>query len=212
MLARPLACTHPFIHVLGLTSYQRMKYFSYELIAAANGWPGQSESDRVEAEKRFWAQVDAYYRELETLKTRVSRAAWQFFRHGFGRYGLHDARLLSLSVGDGLNFVADGKTPFLLNRQHTSARIEFLNFEQDLHYVFALKRVSRVLTELFIDEDQMCECLGDLNTCELTSVNEKCLQLGLIFSTGATITLQFRKLVFRRRRIKRGYELGETFR
>src|SRR5215217_1876980 len=99
-----------------------MKYFTSQLIAAANNWVDQTEEELREAEKRFWATVEDYHAQLEGLRSRVSRPAWEFFRHGFGRYGLHDAQLLSLCVGDGLGFTPDGSSPFLLNRQRTSAR------------------------------------------------------------------------------------------
>ena len=117
----------------------RMKYYTNELVAAANNWVEQTREEYGQAQERFWSIVEDYHRELDGLKSRISRPAWDFFRHGFGRYGLHDARLLSLSVGDGLDYVPDGTSPFRLSRQRTSARIEFLNYEQDLHYSFDLR-------------------------------------------------------------------------
>ncbi len=189
-----------------------MKYFTYDLVAAANDWIEQSEEEHRKAEKQFWSVVEDYHYELEGLKSRVSRAAWNFFRHGFGHYGLHDARLLSLSVGDGLDYVPDGASPFLLNRQRTTARVEFLNYEQGLHYLFDLRGVSRVQSDLFIEEDSSAESIGDLFTYELTAVDKDNLQLGFLFASSASIIIQFRRLVFRRHRIKRKYEIGEAYR
>jgi hypothetical protein len=188
-----------------------MKYFTYGLVAAANDWIDQSEEESRLAEQQFWATVEDYHRELEELKSRVSKAAWNFFRYGFARYGLHDANLLSLSVGDGLDYVADGVSPFLLNRQRTSAKIKFLNFEQDLHYLFDLRGVKRIETDLFIEESLYAKSIGDLFTYELTGVNESLLQLSFLFASGATFTIQFQKLVFRRNRIKRKNEVGEIY-
>ena len=188
-----------------------MKYFTNKLIVAANGWIEQTEKERLQAEKKFWSVVEDYYRELDGLKTRVSRPAWEFFRHGFGRYGLHDARLISLSVGDGLDYVPDGTSPFRLNRQHTSARIEFLNYEQDLHYSFDLRGVTRVRSDLVIEEHSYAKSIGDLFIYELTSRDEENLQLGFLFASGATIIVRFRRLVFRKRRIKRKYAVGEMY-
>jgi hypothetical protein len=189
-----------------------MKYFTYELIAAANDWVEQTRPELLRAGKRFNSAVEDYRRALESLKPRVSGAAWDFFRHGFGEQGLHDARLLSLKVGDGLNYTPDGGSPFLLNRQRTLAIVEFLNYEQSLHYVFDLRGVSRVTSDLFAGEQSFAKSLGDLYIYELTAIDEKGLQLGFLFASGASVVVQFQRLVFRRRRIKRQYEIGEMYR
>ena len=188
-----------------------MKYITYDLVAAANDWVEQTEEEHRQAEKRFWAAVEDYRRELDGLKSRVSRPAWEFFRHGYGRYGLHDARLLSFTVGDGLDYVPDGSRPFLLNRQRTAARVEFLSHEQDLHYSFDLRQVSRVRSDLFIEEESYAKSIGDLFTYELTDAGNGNLRLGLLFATGASVIVQFRRLVFRRRRVRREYEVGDIY-
>jgi hypothetical protein len=189
-----------------------MKYFTYELISATNDWIEQSAQDRIDAEGRLDSNIKEYFRELEGLKPRLSRQAWQFFRHGFGQESLHDARLLSLRVGDGLNYTPDGTSPFYLNRQRAAAVVEFLNYEQDFHYVFDLRNVNRVRSELFIDEGLSSKSIGDLYAYELIAIDNGNLQLGFLFATGASIMIQFRKLVFRKNRIKRKYEVGEMYR
>lgn len=188
-----------------------MKYFTYSLIAANNDWIKQTEEEYQNAEKQFWATVEDYHRELDGLQSRVSKKAWHFFRYGFARYGLHDARLLSFNVGDGLDYVTDGSVPFRINRQRISARLKFLNYEQDLHYLFDLRGIKRIQSDLFVEEDFHDKCIGDLFTYELTEINEDTLQLGFLFASGASIIVQFRKLVFRRQRIKRQYEAGEMY-
>ena len=189
-----------------------MKYFTYQLIAAANDWIEQTEEEHRIAETNFRTTVEDYHRELETLKSRVSFSAWKFFRNGFARYGLHDARLLSLKFGDGLNYTADGNKPFRINRQRTSAQIEFLNYEQNFHYLFDLRGISRIRNDIFIEEDSFAKSIGDLYTYELTAVDKDNLQLGYLFASGATITIQFQKLVFRRHRIKRKFEIKDIYR
>jgi hypothetical protein len=189
-----------------------MKYFTYQLIAAANGWLEQPAPEVNMAERRFDAVVKKYQQELERLRPRISGSAWDFFRHGSGERGLHDARLLSLKVGDGLNYKPDGVAPFLRNRQRTSTIVEFLNFEQSLHYVFDLRGVTRVHGDLFVEPSSFAKSLGDLYIYELTASNSKLLELGFLFATGASIVIQFERLVFRRRRIKPEYEIGEMFR
>jgi hypothetical protein len=189
-----------------------MKYFPYTLLSAANDWIEQSEDDRLRAEREFSIAVGSYYNELEKLRARVSGPAWEFFRYGANETGLHDARLISATAGDGLDYTADGSTPFLVNRQKLSARIALLNFEQDGLYTFDLKQVSRFTSDLFFENDRFAKSVGDLYLCELTAASDEDLQLGFLFASGATIIARFRKIVFRRRRVKRKYPVGERFR
>lgn len=187
-----------------------MKYFTYELIATANGWVTQTPKEQQQASDRFWKTVEDYYLQLDTLKSRVSKPAWNLFRHGFARYGLHDARLLSLRIGDGLDYEVDGRRPFRLNYQPTSAQIEFLNHFQDFHCIFQLRGVRRAMADLYYEEGGP-RSLGDLFIYELTAADDDHLQLGFLFASGASIIADFRKLVFRRQRIKRQYDLDDIY-
>ena len=188
-----------------------MRYFTYELISAANGWGGKSVAARRKGEARYASAFEKYKEQLESLQSRISRDAYQFFRYGFGMEGLHDARLLSLRAGDGLDYLADGQQPFLLNRQKLSVVIEFLNYEQNRHYIFDLRKVSRLTCDLFVEEERYAKSAGDLYTYELIGIGDE-LGLGLLFASGATITAQFGKLVFRKKRLKRAYEIDEIYR
>ena len=154
---------------------------------------------------------EKYNLELENLKPRLSKPAWEFFRYGRDELGLHDGRLLSFRIGDGLDYTPDGSSPFRVNYQHTSAIFEFLNYEQVFHYTFDLRRVTQMYTDLFIDDFLFSKSLGDLYILELTETDDKNLQLGFLFATGATIAIRFKRLVFRRRRIKRKYKPGKMY-
>ncbi len=188
-----------------------MKYFTYEIIAAANGWIEQTEQMRLDADLRFKEVINQYHSSLRELKPRISRQAWNFFENGYGRWGLHDGRLISLAIGDGLDYRPNGSAPFRLNHQQTAARVVFLNYEQDLLSNFDLRRISYIRSDLM-----NCElpnwCLGDLLTYEIVAVDENLLQLGFLFASGASIVAQFKRLIFRRRRIERKYPAGEMYR
>jgi hypothetical protein len=188
-----------------------MKYFTFELLCAANDWIEQSEEERLAAEQRFELASQDYIRELDGLRSRISQPAWDFFRYGGNETGIHDATLLSATAGDGLNYAADGSSPFLINRGKLAARIEFLNFEQDRHYTFDLRAVSQYKADLFVEEWRAAKTVGDLYLCELTAVSDAELQLGFLFASGASIVTRFKRLVFKRRRIARKYETGERY-
>jgi len=188
-----------------------MRYFTYELIAAANDWIAQSKTAHRNAEKRLESVFKKYLRQLEPLERRISRSAWQFLRYGFGSKSLHDGRLLSLKVGDGLTYTPNGSSPFFLNRQHTAAIIEFLNYEQDLHYVFDFRGVSRFSGDLFVEKESYAKSLGDLYIYELTDAGKDRLRLGFLFASGGSIVVEFQRLVFRKKRIRRQYPVGNMY-
>ena len=177
-----------------------MRYFTFELIAAANDWVGQSEEDQRRADARLSAAAEDYRRDLEKLESRLSRPAWHFFRHGFGRAGLHDATLLSLRVGDDLSYAPDAPPP--RRRRQAAARVELLNYEGDLHYTFDLRGLKRMSGDLRVESGAVGKELGDLYAYELTEGEAGGLEFGLLFASGATVTLGFERLSFRRRRVK----------
>lgn len=189
-----------------------MKYFTYDLLSAANDWIVQSDDERRRAEAEWTKAVKNYFRDLEKLKTRVSAPALDFFQHGANETGLHDGRLISASVGDGLDYPADGTLPFYPNRRAMAARLEFLNYEQDRFYTFDLRGVSSYQGDLFVEEDRHAKSVGDLYLCEISAVDKDSLQLGFLFASGSSIVVQFRRLIFRKRRIDRKYEIGEMYR
>ncbi len=188
-----------------------MKYFTYELVAATNDWIDQTEKQNKRTEKRFWQVVADYHTQLEELKPRLSKPAWKFFRYGFAETGLHDGRLLSLSVGDGLNYAADGTSPFRINRQRALARVEFLNYGQVYCHVFELQGLRSASMDLCVEEDSMAQSIGDLLTYELMAVDGEYLGLGFLFTTGGEIAFKFRRLVYRRRRLQEQYDLGQVY-
>lgn len=185
-----------------------MRYFTYELIAAANGWIDQTEKDAEKAERRFWETVESYNRALDELKPRLSRRAYEFFRYGFAETALHDASLLMLRTGDAMEYRTDGKEPLRLNRKKASAQIEFLNYEQDSHYLFDVRGMSRVSRDLFVED---LKNFGDLYTYEIVEAGDEHLQLGFLFASGATIITRFDKLVFKKRKIRREYPVGHIY-
>lgn len=188
-----------------------MKYFTNELFAMAGVDDDRNKEQREQADQRFCLAVEAYNRELELLKSRLSKRAWYFFRHGFAKTGLHDGRLLSFSIGDGMGYKTNGKLPFKVNSQKTRVRIEFINYEQTLHYVFELHGLRRANMNLFVDQTSRAKSIGDLHSYELTGAEDEDLELGFLFATGAEMNFEFRRLVFSKHRIRRKYSLDEIY-
>lgn len=188
-----------------------MRFFTYELLEAANDWIDQTEAEHRAACARFERTVEDYQNHLEGLRSRLSQAAWRFFRHGRERYSLHDGQLLRLSIGDGLDYEADGRQPFRLNNQRMALEVEFLSDQQDLHYCFRCRGVRRIVSELFTDPGSL-KSIGDLYTYECIALDEEYLGLNFLFASGAEIAAECRKVVFRRRRLGRMYAADEMLR
>lgn len=190
----------------------QVKYLHYTLIAEANGWTDASVRDIAKAQASFRDACDAYRKELDGLVSRVSGPAWQFFRHGSGEHGLHDGRLLSFSLGDGLSYSADGSTPFLRNRSASSASFSFLNFEQTYLYSFGVREVRKCFVSFDSLDAQVPPRFGDLYLCELTGSDGDDLRLSFLFADEPEISVVFRRLVFRRRRLRQSYLQGDIYR
>jgi hypothetical protein len=181
-----------------------MRYFTPELVAKANNWVEQSEAEWRSAQTQFWATADRYIWQLDGLKSRISRPAWKFFRYGYAETGLHDATLLTLSVGDAPGG-APGNLPSLSPMwRKAAARVELLNYEKSLHYTFGMRGLKHFSADMFPFPDQWNRgIIDDLNTYELTGAETGELEFGLLFVSGATAVFRFERLLFRRQRLKK---------
>lgn len=188
-----------------------MKYFTKEFIRAYNS-PTRSAAERKRMDRKLRRNSRAYGRQLEKLRTRLSRQAWNFFYCGFARWGLHDARLLSFVAGDGLDYQANGKYPFRRNNQKLKVRIQILNYQQNLLYTFTCTGIRKAVFD-FPTEDPLWVRgqVDDLHSYELTAVNRRFLRLEFLFVSGSTILVEFARLKFRRQRIKRRYPIGRIY-
>lgn len=153
-------------------------------------------------DRGFKRNLGAYQKQLAKLEGRVSRLAWNFFALGFGRWGLHDARLLAFAVGDGLDHLAEGRGQFDENRQNAKVRILILNRKQTLLYSFVCTDVRKVVFKYSVQSGRWDSGQIELlETYELTSVNKNYLSLEFLFSSSATLLVEFGRLKFNRQRV-----------
>ena len=162
-----------------------------------------SAAQRKAIDRKFLINYKAYQKQLTKLKGRISRQAWNFFAFGFAEWGLHDACLLDLAVGDGLDHPVDGSRPFYINKQKAKVRILFLNFDQSLLYSFVCTDIRRVVFNYSVQDPRDGRRTELLETYELTSVNKHYLSLEFLFSSNATLLVEFARLKFKRQRVSR---------
>lgn len=183
-----------------------MKYFTKEFPKADND-PSLSKARCEAIHRNFLRACDAYRKQLKKLRPRLSRQAWNFFYFGFARWGLHDAHLLSFSAGDGLDYAADGRRPFRYNRQKAAARIRILDRHQNLLTTFTCVGVWRAVFD-YPSGDPLSDNWGRVDhllTYEMTAANGGLLSLEFLFASGATILVEFKRLQFKRQRVRRQY-------
>ena len=184
-----------------------MKYFTKESYRASNS-RALTKAQRQVIDRRFLRNCKAYSKQLEKLRGRISRQAWNFFYFGFGRWGLHDACLLSFAAGDGLDHPCDGRVPFRYNREKAKVRILILNRHQNLLCAFECRDILRAIFDYPTDDPLWdTDRLDHLLTYELTAVNGRLLRLEFLFDSGATILVEFDRLIFRRRRVRRQFPI-----
>ena len=182
-----------------------MKYFTRELLSASDD-SSLTKVQRAAISRRFDRTCEAYRRQLSKLKPRISKQAWNFFCLGFGRWGLHDARLISFTVGDGLDYTIDGKRPFRVNTQRAKVRIQILNRHQNLFCTFTCNGIRKTAFN-FVDIEPLSNKgrVENLDTYELSGVGKRHLCLEFLFTSGGTIMVEFERLRFERKRIPRKY-------
>jgi|WetSurMetagenome_2_1015567.scaffolds.fasta_scaffold677127_1 hypothetical protein len=178
-----------------------MKFFPYELIASANDWLDESPKAVRRAISQLEKASTAYNHHLNQIRQRVSSRAWQFFRYGVMDKSLHDATLLRLVTGDTLSSTSRGHFD-RRNRSRITASFEFLSFNESWIAEFNCKNVQSVKADLR-SEPPMLWNLGDLFIYELRAASPTTLALGFLFASGSEIEIEFGKLVFRRRIVKR---------
>jgi hypothetical protein len=175
-------------------------------------------------EQRDWDAIDdkqadrqnaAYRRQLSRLRLRLSQKAWQYFWFGFAQTGIHDAKLITLSVGDGLN-----QLPRQLGLPNAlRIKAEFLNQDSKIRFVFSYSQIKRFSFDFdatrgifierldgktvfdakhYLENNHLEHALAD----ELSAVDKTFLRHEFIFSSGANFVIEAAKISFDRKRIK----------
>ncbi len=181
-----------------------MKYFAHESSEGTQR-TSLSGAQRKALDQRFERSAKAYQKQLAKLEGRISRQAWNFFAFGFGGWGLHDGLLLAFSVGDGLDNPADGRERLDVNKQKAKVGILILNRKQTLLYSFVCTDIRTAAFNYPVQDPRWgSRRVEHLLTYELTAVNKRYMSLEFLFSSNATLLVEFGRLKFRRERISRG--------
>jgi hypothetical protein len=168
-----------------------MKYFKPEIWLAVQ---------KPKARKWFsiWQRnLNNYWRQVRTLRTRLSKETFSLLK----MTSLHDGCVCSIFLSDGLS------SPLAMGRRNRTdpSRIEITAKSRDgemyAYNYFGVRRfeVSYPGKKLFYTTEGG---FGDWGYDEVTSAGKKYLRHEILFSSGATVLLEFRDLQLAKKKVK----------
>jgi hypothetical protein len=174
-----------------------MRYFTRQQHDAVNVPDQHAAIAALDEAKR---SSELYRRQLEGLKTRLSEGSWDFF----DSVSLHDGTLLAMRVGDDIDKLFPTYKSILVNRRHLSVELEVLSRDETQIYTLRYDRLRRVLFDFpsshpwyFRYSDVGSNPIDDWMADELISVDEQVLRHEVLFSSGATLLVDFEKISVR---------------
>jgi hypothetical protein len=175
-------------------------------------------------EERDWDKVTdqqadragaAYRKHLAGLRSRLSKQAWEYFWLGFAEKSIHDAHLISLSVGDGLV-----RLPKQFASNSIKIKAEFLNQNDKYRFIFTYRVIRKFSFEFdatlgayfidlatkkyffnpntYLERNRLDHVIGD----ELTGTGKKYLRHEVVFRSGARFVVIAEQISFSRKRNK----------
>jgi len=174
-----------------------MRYFTRQQHEAYNSTdPGIAAA----AIGEFNRSCDLYRRQLNVLRPRLPDDVWTFF----DSVSLHDGTLLVLRVGDDIDKRFPTHRSILVNKRRLSVELEILNHDETRLFTLRYDRLHRVVFDFPTAvpwysrfADPASDPIDDWMSDEVTAVDEKVLRHEVLFSSGATLLLEFETISLR---------------
>jgi len=173
-----------------------MKYFTREQHDRANSGDAQ---EVAASSEEFNRSCELYRKQLDELRTRLGDA-WSFF----DTVTLHDGTLLALRIGDDLDKLFPTYACLLVNRRNLSVELEALNHDETQLYTLRYARLHRVMFDFPSPKpwysrfsDRASNPIDDWMADEIAAVDDHILRHEVLFSSGATLLLEFEKVTVR---------------
>jgi hypothetical protein len=166
--------------------------------------------DLVAEKKWHAASIRAlrfYYKHLDKIAGRLQPAAYNFFKFGFGETGLHDGFLLNLNMGDGIGRSEQQISRLKFGQGKSVVEMRILNYEHTLLHVFTFKGLRKVIVDtpssepLYYKKGQTS--LGQIYAYELVAASPRYLRNEWLLDSGGTIVIEFEKLLYQYKKVKR---------
>jgi hypothetical protein len=168
-----------------------MKYFTRE---QHDGYNSNDRHTAAATAEQFKLSCELYRRQLDELKSRLNEDSWVFF----DSVSLHDGTLLAVRIGDDIDKRFPDYKTRLVNRRRLSVEVEALNYDETRLYTLRYEGLHRVQLDFPSSEpwyarfsDRGSNPMDDWIADELTAVDEQVLRHEVLFSSGATLLLDF---------------------
>ena len=141
------------------------------------------------------AAFNDYRQEVERLRPKLGSRIYEFF----ATESLHDGRVLSFTVGDGIDHKVNGLHPFDINARKSSVRIQVLGANMNLHYTLNYEGIRRVVFDFPSDEPLFYHeggNIGDWGYDEFSMPDAEYIRHEVLFSSGTSIVLEFKKFSY----------------
>jgi hypothetical protein len=179
-----------------------MKYFTREANDAIYD-ADPTESARLNDEAKSLLKL--YLAQLKELAPRLSVSARSFFLDGVSR---HDGTLLAMHIGDDLHKRFETLRTLLVNERTLTVELEVLNHEETALYTLQYDRIHRIIFDFPTAEpwylrfgSRGSSPIDDWFADELTSVSEEVLRHEVLFTSGASLTIEFETIAVRTQHI-----------
>jgi hypothetical protein len=158
------------------------------------------------ANSRDW---ERYRKHLASLRPRLSKKTWKYFWEGFAETGIHDARLIALTIGDSLRPV-----PVRSRLNPVTIKAEFINQSSKYLFSFNYSKIKRFDFQFdatagehpidlatdkdfhdapaYLERNELGDVMGD----ELTAVDNVYLRHEILFVSQARVVIEAAKLSF----------------
>jgi len=175
-----------------------MRYFTPQL------WIGFN-SPRSKTALRTWdIRLKAYRKNLKQILPGLNPKARRFFQDALI---LHDGTLTRMEVGDRIGDATGKATRNIVNRRGAVVRLFVLSDVVNQHcYILEYTNLKRIELsfpgKVVLFPVGMYSNFGDWGYDELTSPEKGLFRHEILFSSGATIAIDFRDVSVRRKRAK----------
>lgn len=189
-----------------------MRYFTPQLWMAFQG------PRRNAAFKTWGRRFKLYRKSLDKILPGLRPSARRFFRDALV---LHDGTLTRMEVGDHIDRVEGGRTGDVVNHRKLRVRLFVLAYVVKRRriignrwYVLEYTKVERIDLnypgELKLFPAGFDTNFGDWGYDELTSPKQSLFRHEILFSSGATVTIDFRNCSVRRKPARNAVRMRES--
>jgi hypothetical protein len=173
-----------------------MRYITKEIWL---DWNSNDEEIRQKAFEESNQRFKDYSEKLETIRSQIGDENYEFFKNG-----LHDGRIISFNVGEGIDLDYEKKSTFSLEEfAETKVRIEVL--EGYFEDIFTLKyeKVRKILFDFPTNEPLWGNTIGDWGYDEIHQIDDDYYSHETLFRSGTIVLIEFQKFSFSKRQCER---------